>query len=293
MFYLYFRPEDDRLELSPVDAIYFAIVTTTTIGYGDIVPATQRGRGVMTLYMLVGSVVVGTTLREFMELFVSSAVEEPLVNKILETTLYVHRCDLDDDGQISESDFILFKLQQMQKLDPVLVDRISQRFGQLSDGRDRLIVGSDVPSAEQVAQLASLCDQEEEDAALQGAAASGAAPQQRRDQDQRQRNRPVRGGFGFVSRARFRPRRRRMEQLWAERQRGGQRNVLAREPIPVVVRANGGACEPTVEEGGDEEVDPQAAAAAAAGSDSNGRKPAMLQSARGGEVGLGEMKRNG
>ncbi len=40
--------------LSPVDAIYFASMTMTTVGYGDFVPKTDIGKMFTALYAFVG-----------------------------------------------------------------------------------------------------------------------------------------------------------------------------------------------------------------------------------------------
>lgn len=46
----YVRVEDWR----PLDALYFTIVTLTTIGYGDITPQTDAGKIFTMIYIFVG-----------------------------------------------------------------------------------------------------------------------------------------------------------------------------------------------------------------------------------------------
>ncbi len=40
--------------LSPADALYFSIVTITTVGYGDIHPATQAGKILAVVLIITG-----------------------------------------------------------------------------------------------------------------------------------------------------------------------------------------------------------------------------------------------
>ena len=46
-------------ELSPVDALYFSVVTVATVGYGDITPKTEAGKFLAMLLIITG---VGTFL---------------------------------------------------------------------------------------------------------------------------------------------------------------------------------------------------------------------------------------
>lgn len=49
----------------PLDSCYFMMVTATTVGFGDIAPATQLGRLFTTIYALLGITVVFGTLHPF------------------------------------------------------------------------------------------------------------------------------------------------------------------------------------------------------------------------------------
>ena len=49
-------------EWSWVDSFYFAVVTATTVGFGDVAPETTSGKLFTTLYIVVGVGLIGTYL---------------------------------------------------------------------------------------------------------------------------------------------------------------------------------------------------------------------------------------
>jgi hypothetical protein len=61
------------MTLTFVDALYFTIVTTLTIGFGDIVPVTPAQRAIVCLYAVLGIIILGAAIR-----LTSAAVLEAL-----------------------------------------------------------------------------------------------------------------------------------------------------------------------------------------------------------------------
>ena len=61
------------MALTFVDALYFTIVTTLTIGFGDIVPITAAQRTIVCLYAVLGIIILGAAVR-----LTSAAVLEAL-----------------------------------------------------------------------------------------------------------------------------------------------------------------------------------------------------------------------
>ncbi|MDI1289432.1 MAG: potassium channel family protein, partial [bacterium] len=53
------------------DAVWWAIVTTTTVGYGDYTPVTPAGRAIAIVVMIVGVGLIGTVSATVAAFFVS------------------------------------------------------------------------------------------------------------------------------------------------------------------------------------------------------------------------------
>ena len=52
----------DDHDLSAIQCFYYAVITMTTIGYGDISPGTTAGKGVGIVYLLFGCATVAQVL---------------------------------------------------------------------------------------------------------------------------------------------------------------------------------------------------------------------------------------
>jgi voltage-gated potassium channel len=60
---------------SLVDGVWWAVVTSTTVGYGDMVPVTPEGRGVAVLLMLVGIALLSVVTANVAAFFVEESAE--------------------------------------------------------------------------------------------------------------------------------------------------------------------------------------------------------------------------
>mmetsp|Transcript_45674 Transcript_45674/g.103120 ORF Transcript_45674/g.103120 Transcript_45674/m.103120 type:complete len:933 (-) Transcript_45674:151-2949(-) len=137
-----------------LEAMYFATVVATTTGYGDIVPLSTASMVVFSFYFIAATVSVGGVLAGFVECFALGIVGEKIVKRIVDSTVFVHKADVNGTGVITESDFILFKLVQLQMVDPAVLEDLVDRFLEIDvAGEGWLDVGFDVPSAEQVDEM--------------------------------------------------------------------------------------------------------------------------------------------
>jgi hypothetical protein len=76
----------DDHSLTFIECFYFAVITSTTIGYGDISPTTDGGKGAGILYLLIGVTSVGNVLSTIagaiIEAKQKAAMEKVLAKKI-------------------------------------------------------------------------------------------------------------------------------------------------------------------------------------------------------------------
>lgn len=62
---------------SPSDALWWAIVTATTVGYGDVSPVTSEGRVLAVILMLTGIGVIGVFTATLASFFVEGQTDAP------------------------------------------------------------------------------------------------------------------------------------------------------------------------------------------------------------------------
>ena len=59
-----------------LDAVYFSVVTMTTVGFGDITPVSEAGRGLTILMILTGIALIPTQVGNFIQQF--TKVQDPV-----------------------------------------------------------------------------------------------------------------------------------------------------------------------------------------------------------------------
>mmetsp|Transcript_62048 Transcript_62048/g.140355 ORF Transcript_62048/g.140355 Transcript_62048/m.140355 type:complete len:875 (+) Transcript_62048:119-2743(+) len=145
--------ENDE-KMTWVDCYYFATVVSTTVGYGHkITPQTNLAKIYYTIYFWISTAMIGTILGGLSSLLVEykrSKIQDTIIGSVQE----IYKCDLHKRGSLLQSDYLLFKLLQMQELDVGMLSRLTERFSELDEGRHGyLIIGVEIPSATMVKHM--------------------------------------------------------------------------------------------------------------------------------------------
>jgi len=102
-------PHEESQIKTLLDAFWWTFATTTTVGYGDIVPVTDLGRVVAMFYMFFGIAIAG--------IFVS----------IIGTRYYKKRVEPKEDQEITYEKKILERLDDLQKSIKEIHDTLKQK----------------------------------------------------------------------------------------------------------------------------------------------------------------------
>jgi Ion channel len=112
------------------DTIYYCVVTTTTIGYGDLTPQRQSTKLFAVLFIPLAVGAMGHFLGTIANFIVDQRSRE------MYKRLWQHELTVEDlrtmssnvDGTVTELDFMIFMLQAMKKVDSDLIIKIREHF---------------------------------------------------------------------------------------------------------------------------------------------------------------------
>lgn len=117
-------------DLTPVNAIYLAAVTVTTVGYGDVVPTNRASRIFTIFYAVFGTLLTAkamATLNSAMDKYKKACEDnEILVSKMTIGDLI--NMDVDNDGGVSKAEYMIYKVIHMNLVDPEVIERIEKQF---------------------------------------------------------------------------------------------------------------------------------------------------------------------
>ncbi|KAJ1379017.1 Two pore domain potassium channel [Sesbania bispinosa] len=123
-------------DLNWADSFYLSITSVTTVGYGDYAFRTVTGRCFASLWLLVSTLAVARAFLYLTDYSINKRSREMakwvLQKKITLSDLAA--ADLDNDGSISKSEFVIYKLKQMGKITEIDILQISKQFDSLNHG---------------------------------------------------------------------------------------------------------------------------------------------------------------
>lgn len=131
---------------SLTDAIYFAAVVVTTIGYGDIFPQTSLGKVLTSLFIPLGTFVYGSAISALIDLPLS-ARKAALERQVLLNTSAQSALRETGAPRLLPGDFALHMLVKLGRITPADLAPIHQRFADL-DPNNLGFLGSPTHDAE-------------------------------------------------------------------------------------------------------------------------------------------------
>ncbi|CAB9507947.1 Two pore potassium channel [Seminavis robusta] len=121
--------------------LYYGLITASTVGYGDLSPATEMGRVLAIVYIPVAVCVMGFLLDIVANSIISSRrrkAQQYLKSKEL-TLKDLEVMDNDGDGSVTRAEFLEFMLVSMNQVDQEQLDNLNEHFDRLdSDGSGAL-----------------------------------------------------------------------------------------------------------------------------------------------------------
>ncbi|KAK4275567.1 hypothetical protein QN277_018625 [Acacia crassicarpa] len=120
-----------------LDSFYLSVTSVTTVGYGDYAFATEGGRCFASLWLLVSTLAVGRAFLYLTEYSIDKrnrTIAKWILHKKITLSDLV-AADLDNDGSISKSEFVIYKLREMGKITENEILQIGKQFDSLDSGQ--------------------------------------------------------------------------------------------------------------------------------------------------------------
>ncbi|CAJ1971340.1 unnamed protein product [Sphenostylis stenocarpa] len=118
------------------DSIYLSITSVTTVGYGDFSIRTVAGRCFAIIWLLVSTLAVARAFIYLTEYSIHKK-NRNMAKRVLQKKITLSdlaAADLDNDGSISKSEFVIYKLKQMGKITELDILQIGKQFDSLEHG---------------------------------------------------------------------------------------------------------------------------------------------------------------
>ncbi|GMI85971.1 tandem-pore K+ channel 3, CA2+ ACTIVATED OUTWARD RECTIFYING K+ CHANNEL 6 [Hibiscus trionum] len=119
-----------------LDAFYLSVMSVTTVGYGDRAFKTMSGRIFAAVWLLVSTLAVARAFLYLAEARVDKR-HRRMAKWVLGQDMTVSEflaADIDNNGFVSKSEFVIYKLKEMGKVSEKDIMQISEKFDRLDAG---------------------------------------------------------------------------------------------------------------------------------------------------------------
>ncbi|KAK2977846.1 hypothetical protein RJ640_012092 [Escallonia rubra] len=133
-----------------VDSFYLSVTSVTTVGYGDYAFTTVKGRCFAIIWLLVSTLAVARAFLYLTELRIDKR-NRKIAKWVLQKKMTVGdlvAADLDHDGSISKSEYVVYKLKEMGKIADKDIMQICNQFDMLDHGNCGKLTVADLMESE-------------------------------------------------------------------------------------------------------------------------------------------------
>ncbi|XP_006658212.2 two pore potassium channel b-like [Oryza brachyantha] len=136
--------------MRPVDALYCACATVTTLGYGDRSFSSEAGRAFAVAWITVSTVVVALFFLYAAEVYTERRQREVArwVARRRTTSMDLEAADLDGDRRVGAADFVLYKLKELGKIRQEEISEFLKEFDKLDADHSGTLSPADLALAQ-------------------------------------------------------------------------------------------------------------------------------------------------
>jgi len=131
---------------SVISSIYYGVITSSTVGYGDVSPQSNEMRMVAIVFTPIAVSVFCEVLGRIAGAYMArqtAIAEKAFLNRQL-TLTDIERMDLNKDGKVTWGEFAAFMLVAMQKIEKADIDQIREIFDKLDRDKSNSLDKADL-----------------------------------------------------------------------------------------------------------------------------------------------------